>query len=47
MYVAGVYGLPHQPVTDTGAMDYTYRIHTVFAGDFNIDVMKSSTVTRN
>ena len=52
MYVAGIYRPPNKPVTDftqfiSGAMEYTNQSHTVFAGDFNIDVMKNSTVTRN
>ena len=51
MYVAGIHRPPNEPATDftqfiSGAMENTNRSHTVFAGDFKIDVMKKSTVTR-
>ena len=51
MYVAGVYRPPNKPVTDftqfiTRAMEYTNLFHTEFVGNFNIDVMSISNVTR-
>ena len=52
MCVVGIYRPLNKPRTDsihfiTGAMEYTNRFHTKFAGDFNIDVIKNSNVTRN
>ena len=52
MYVAGIYRPPNKSVTDftqfiTEAMEYTNRFHTVFAGDFNVDIVNNSNVTRN
>ena len=49
-YVAGIYQPPNKPVTYfnqfiTGTMEYIYRIHTAFAGDFIIDVMINSNVS--
>ena len=51
MYVAEIYQPPNKPVTDftqfiSGAMRYTNRFHTVFAGDLKIDFMNISNVTR-
>ena len=50
-YVTGIYRPTNEPVTYfsqfiPGAMEYTDRFHTVFAGEFNIDVMNNSNVTR-
>ena len=52
MYIAGIYRPPNKLVTDltqciTGAMDYTNRFHTVFAGDFSFDAMNNSNAPRN
>ena len=54
MYVAGIYRPrnKNKPLTDftrfiTGAMDYTNRFQTVFAGYFYIDFMNNPNMTRN
>ena len=47
MFVAGIYRLPNTPPADftqfiTNTLEYTNNCRTVFAGDFNMDVLSNS-----
>ena len=51
MCAIGIYRPSNKPVTNfiqfiTGAIEYKDRFHTVFVGNFNIDVINNSNVTR-
>ena len=52
MFVAGIYRPPNTSLADltqfiTNTLEYTDNCRTVFAGDFNIDVLSNSNAMRN
>ena len=52
MYVTGIYRPPNNPLADfthfiTNKLEYPNNFRTVFAGDFNIDVLGTSNAMHN
>ena len=52
MFVAGIYRPPNTSLADftqfiTNTLEYTNNCRTIFAGDFNINVLSNSNAMRN